>query len=194
MCSTSPFFSARPSNPPRPLRMWVDALPRNGLHHDAAGDRKMHRAPDRVGPARRVWPGRTSHAVHIGMGTPSSAGPKSEPVSATVPPSGNKCSAEQSHLDRGGPRGVTGKEVPDPQRDGVGGAGRGHAQGSITRAPTVLDGREHSGGLDLNHSHAIGVKRTTSPIKRRLSSARSGSKMSMGVLPIKRQPPGVSNG
>src|SRR6202041_400963 len=115
-----------------------------------------------------------------------------------------KCSTEQHHLQPGGVLIIPNQSVAKSQRDAIGRAGRRNTCGTKAVPSQILHCGLQAGGQHLNRAHRcssaancaaeIGVKRTRSPIERKLIASRSARNIAMGVRPINRQPPGVANG
>ena len=116
----------------------------------------------------------------------------------------SKCSTEQHHLQRRRALSIGNQLVSKSQRDWIGSSRGRNTNGTKAVSSQILHRGLKTRRLYLNRAHAfsiaanraaeIGVKRTRSPIERKLMALRSGRNIAMGVRPINRHPPGVANG
>jgi len=129
---------------------------------------------------------------------------ESEPVSATMAPSGNTNVPRATSSPTRPPLGVAYQSISQPQRNRIRRPGRGNTQRPESFSPQILRRREQPRLLHFNHGHSfssaanrsveIGANRTRSPIESRLNSSRSARNTGTGVRPINLHPPGVANG
>ncbi len=194
---------------------WVEALPRTSGTAIPPRTHTVQRAPDFVARHARVWPGLTSRPVQRGTRTPSIAGSKSEPVTATTQASANAREAPVSVISiAAAPFGLptsqlparseTGSAAPDAETPRWAHPGRPRSctvlwkPGATTlTAPTFVPsaggaGGAHAGGSAVPFSVATNL--TRSPAASSAGGVRPGSNSARGVRPMSCQPPGEASG
>ena len=108
-----------------------------------------------------------------------------------VPIEAKRATAERP-FEPGGVRRVSDQCVCRAQRKKIHCAARRNASGARVLAPEVL--YSEVGRRLEDRDHRTRSKRTRSPAARRAGRSRTGSNMSLSVVPMMCQPPGVSSG